>query len=138
MERHPRQVKKKKKPGALADYKRLLRPLAPQPRRSPLRGILDIMRLQQRSSTVCWPSTLVALSGATAGGGVSKFLEIDMFKEVYVWPGDELTEQLHSTMMEKGQTVLEEVASQLPLETLIEEVFPPENAGFQIMTDTLD
>ncbi|TQE14288.1 hypothetical protein C1H46_000207 [Malus baccata] len=41
-------------------------------------------------------------------------------------------------MMETGQTVMEEVASQLPLETLIEKVFPPEDAGFQIMTDTLD
>ncbi|KAB2625652.1 hypothetical protein D8674_017312 [Pyrus ussuriensis x Pyrus communis] len=58
----------------------------------------------------------------------SKFPEIDMFKEVYVRPGDELTEQLHSTMVEKGQTVLEEMASRLPLETPIEEVFPPEDA----------
>ncbi|TQD90707.1 hypothetical protein C1H46_023760 [Malus baccata] len=40
-------------------------------------------------------------------------------------------------MVEKGQTILEEVASQLPLETPIEEVFPPEDAGFQ-MIDTLD
>ncbi|KAM1116139.1 hypothetical protein ACFX1X_006811 [Malus domestica] len=41
-------------------------------------------------------------------------------------------------MVEKGQTVLEEVVSQLPLETPIEEVFPLEDAGFQIMIDTLD
>ncbi|TQD95158.1 hypothetical protein C1H46_019245 [Malus baccata] len=68
----------------------------------------------------------------------SKFMEIDIFKEVYVRPRDELMEQLHSTMVEKGQTVLEEVASQLPLETPIEEVFPSEDAGFQIMIDTLD
>ncbi|KAB2608682.1 hypothetical protein D8674_011850 [Pyrus ussuriensis x Pyrus communis] len=59
-----------------------------------------------------------------------KFPEIDMFKEVYIWFGDELTEQLH--------TVLEEVASHLPLETPIKEVFPPEDAGFQIMTNSLD
>ncbi|KAB2597352.1 hypothetical protein D8674_000272 [Pyrus ussuriensis x Pyrus communis] len=51
-----------------------------------------------------------------------KFPKIEMFKKVYVRPGDELTEQLHSTMVDKGQTVLEEVASQLP----------------PIMMDTLD
>ncbi|KAB2620244.1 hypothetical protein D8674_037905 [Pyrus ussuriensis x Pyrus communis] len=51
----------------------------------------------------------------------SKFPEIDMFKEVYVWPGDELTEQPHSTMVEKGQTVLEEMVSQFPPKTPIEE-----------------
>ncbi|TQD74811.1 hypothetical protein C1H46_039648 [Malus baccata] len=62
--------------------------------------------------------------------GVSKFPEIDMFKEVYDRPRDELTELLHSTMVEKGQTVLDEVASQLPLETPIEEVFPLEDADF--------
>ncbi|TQD73322.1 hypothetical protein C1H46_041143 [Malus baccata] len=60
----------------------------------------------------------------------SEFFEIDMFKEVYVRPKDELTEQLHSTMVEKDQTVLDEVASQLPPETPIEEVFPPEDADF--------
>ncbi|TQD79837.1 hypothetical protein C1H46_034617 [Malus baccata] len=43
-----------------------------------------------------------------------------------------------STMVEKGQIVLEEVASQLPLETPIEEVSPLEDVGFHIMTDTLD
>ncbi|TQD74501.1 hypothetical protein C1H46_039956 [Malus baccata] len=43
--------------GALADYKKLLKPLAPRPKRSPLRGILNIMRLQQRSSTMRWPPT---------------------------------------------------------------------------------
>ncbi|KAB2602689.1 hypothetical protein D8674_004735 [Pyrus ussuriensis x Pyrus communis] len=42
------------------------------------------------------------------------------------------------TIMEKGHTVLEEVASQLPVETPIKEVFPSEDAGFQIMMDTLD
>ncbi|XP_048430768.1 polyphenol oxidase II, chloroplastic-like [Pyrus x bretschneideri] len=59
-------------------------------------------------------------------------------KEVYVRSRNELAEQLHSTMVEKGQTILEEVASQLSPKTPIEEVFPPEDAGFQIMTDTLD
>ncbi|KAB2622497.1 hypothetical protein D8674_024679 [Pyrus ussuriensis x Pyrus communis] len=67
-----------------------------------------------------------------------KFPEIDMFKEVYVQLGDELTEQFHSTMVEKGQIVLEEVASQLPPETSIEEVFPLEDVGFQIVMATLD
>ena len=41
-------------------------------------------------------------------------------------------------MVEKGQIILEEVASQLLVETLIAEVFPPKDAVFQIMTDTLD
>ncbi|TQE14029.1 hypothetical protein C1H46_000323 [Malus baccata] len=50
--------------------------------------------------------------------------KIDMFKEVYIRRGNELAEQLHSTMVEKGQIVLEEVASQLPLKTLIKKVFP--------------
>ncbi|KAB2625734.1 hypothetical protein D8674_017394 [Pyrus ussuriensis x Pyrus communis] len=67
-----------------------------------------------------------------------KFPEIDMFNEVYVRPANKLTEHLYSTMVEKGQTVLEEVASQLTPETPIDEVFPSEDAGFQIMTDTLD
>ncbi|KAB2603132.1 hypothetical protein D8674_004137 [Pyrus ussuriensis x Pyrus communis] len=56
--------------------------------------------------------------------------EIDMFKEMYIQAKDELTEQLHSTMVEKGQIVLEEVASQVPLETSIEEVFLSEDASF--------
>ncbi|KAB2629627.1 hypothetical protein D8674_034422 [Pyrus ussuriensis x Pyrus communis] len=51
----------------------------------------------------------------------SKFPKIDIFKKVYVRPRDELTQQLH-----------------LPLETPMEEVFSPEDAWFQIMTDTLD
>ncbi|TQD75893.1 hypothetical protein C1H46_038574 [Malus baccata] len=55
-----------KKPRALAGYKRLLRPLVPRPRRSPLRGILDIVRLQQRSHTLRWPSTLARLSRTIA------------------------------------------------------------------------
>ncbi|KAB2612021.1 hypothetical protein D8674_037911 [Pyrus ussuriensis x Pyrus communis] len=149
---------------------------------SPLHGILDIVWLQQRSSTVHWPATLAhhgklshltsrksffmnywftqwksdhhkhydnydSLEIALAVGCPkelvdrqdewewlcghfqdkkylvrgSKFPEIDMFKEVYVWPGDELTEQPHSTMVEKGQTVLEEMASQFPPKTPIEE-----------------
>ncbi|TQD77417.1 hypothetical protein C1H46_037060 [Malus baccata] len=68
----------------------------------------------------------------------SKFPEIDMFKEVYLRPGNELAKQLHSTRVEKGQTIMKEVASQLPPETSIEEVSPLEEAGFQTMTDTLD
>ncbi|KAB2597476.1 hypothetical protein D8674_000396 [Pyrus ussuriensis x Pyrus communis] len=52
--------------------------------------------------------------------------QIDMFKEVYVRLGNDLAEQLH------------EVASQLPLETLLKDMVPVEGAGFQIMKDTLD
>ncbi|TQD75875.1 hypothetical protein C1H46_038594 [Malus baccata] len=70
------------------------------------------------------------MNGSEGKLGGSKFLEIDMFNEVYVRPGDELVEQLHSIMVEKGQTVFEEVASQLPLKTPIEEVFPLEDAAF--------
>ena len=42
------------------------------------------------------------------------------------------------TMMEKRQSVLQESAFQLPPDTPIEFVDPPEDAGFQILTDTLD
>ncbi|TQE13473.1 hypothetical protein C1H46_001040 [Malus baccata] len=45
----------------------------------------------------------------TLGG--SKFLEIDVFKDVYVRPGDELAEQLHVTMVEISQAILQESAS---------------------------
>ncbi|KAB2629497.1 hypothetical protein D8674_034292 [Pyrus ussuriensis x Pyrus communis] len=82
----------KKKKRAFAVYKRLLRPLAPRPRRSPLRGIFDIVWLQQRSSIVRRPPTLAVLSGTIAPSGGSKFPEIDIFKKVYVRPRDELTE----------------------------------------------
>lgn len=41
-------------------------------------------------------------------------------------------------MVEKSQTVLQEVASQLPLETPLEDVVPAEDAGFQIMKDSLN
>ena len=40
--------------------------------------------------------------------------------------------------MEKRQSVLQESVSQLPPETLIESMDPPEDAGFQILIDTLD
>ncbi|KAB2615055.1 hypothetical protein D8674_021643 [Pyrus ussuriensis x Pyrus communis] len=62
----------------------------------------------------------------------SKFPEIDMFKDVYVRPGNETAEQFYST------AVLQEAASQLPPETSIEEVMVPEDVGFQIMTEVLD
>ncbi|KAM2527936.1 hypothetical protein TB1_025135 [Malus domestica] len=68
----------------------------------------------------------------------SKFPEIDMFKDVYVRPGNETTKQLHVTMEEKSTAVLHEAASQLPPETPIEDVIVPEDAGFQIMTDVLN
>ncbi|CAL9018679.1 unnamed protein product, partial [Prunus brigantina] len=63
---------------------------------------------------------------------------IDVFGDVYVRPGDELAESLHSTMIEKSQSVLRESASQLPPDTPLESVDPPHDAGFQILTETLD
>ncbi|BBG99794.1 Ankyrin repeat family protein [Prunus dulcis] len=68
----------------------------------------------------------------------SKFPEIDVFGDVYVRPGNELAESLHTTMVERSQLVLQESASQLPPETPIESVAPPQDAGFQILTETLD
>ncbi|XP_068334244.1 uncharacterized protein [Pyrus communis] len=68
----------------------------------------------------------------------SKFPAIDMFKDVYVRPGQEITEQFHATMVEKSTSVLQEATSQLPPETPIEDVTIPEDVGFQIMTDVLD
>ena len=41
-------------------------------------------------------------------------------------------------MVEKGQVVVQESASQLPPDTPIESVDPPEDAGFHIVTETLD
>ncbi|CAL9006021.1 unnamed protein product, partial [Prunus brigantina] len=70
--------------------------------------------------------------------GGSKFPEIDVFGDVYVRPGNELAESLHTTMVERSQLVLQESASQLPPETPIESVDPPQDAGFQILTETLD
>ncbi|CAL9016891.1 unnamed protein product, partial [Prunus brigantina] len=52
--------------------------------------------------------------------GGSKFPEIDVFGDVYVRPGNELAESLHTTMVERSQLVLQESASQLPPETSIE------------------
>lgn len=43
-----------------------------------------------------------------------------------------------TTMVERSQLVLQESASQLPPETPIESVAPPQDAGFQILTETLD
>ncbi|BBH07246.1 hypothetical protein Prudu_019124 [Prunus dulcis] len=71
-------------------------------------------------------------------GEGSKFPEIDVFGDVYVRPGNELAESLHTTMVERSQLVLQESASQLPPETPIESVAPPQDAGFQILTETLD
>ncbi|CAL8175680.1 unnamed protein product [Prunus armeniaca] len=70
--------------------------------------------------------------------GGSKFPEIDVFGDVYVRPGNELAESLHTTMVERSQLVLQESASQLPPENPIESVDPPHDAGFQILTQTLD
>ncbi|BBG99405.1 hypothetical protein Prudu_009087 [Prunus dulcis] len=55
----------------------------------------------------------------------SKFPKIDVFGDIYIRPGNELAKSLH------------ESASQLPPETLIESVDPPQDAGFQILTETL-
>ncbi len=41
-------------------------------------------------------------------------------------------------MVERSQLVLQESASQLPPDTPIESVDPPQDAGFQILTETLD
>ncbi|BBH04784.1 HXXXD-type acyl-transferase family protein [Prunus dulcis] len=71
-------------------------------------------------------------------GEGSKFPEIEVFGDVYVRPGNELAESLHTTMVERSQLVLQESASQLPLETPIESVAPPQDVGFQILTETLD
>ncbi|BBH02203.1 hypothetical protein Prudu_012703 [Prunus dulcis] len=68
----------------------------------------------------------------------SKFPEIDVFGDVYIRPGNELAESLHTTMVERSQLVLQESASQLPPDTPIESVDPPQDAGFQILTETLD
>ncbi|KAB2625833.1 hypothetical protein D8674_018023 [Pyrus ussuriensis x Pyrus communis] len=62
-----------------------------------------------------------------------KFSKIDIFADVYVQPGNELTKSLHHS-----QSVLQESASQLPSDTLIKSVDPPEDAGFHILTETLD
>ncbi|CAL8999897.1 unnamed protein product [Prunus brigantina] len=70
--------------------------------------------------------------------GGFKFPEIDVFGNVYVRPGNELAESLHTTMVERSQLVLQESASQLPPETPIKSVDPPQDAGFQILTEMLD
>ncbi|KAB2626429.1 hypothetical protein D8674_020047 [Pyrus ussuriensis x Pyrus communis] len=62
----------------------------------------------------------------------SKFPEIDVFSDIYVRPRDELAESLHR------QLVLQESASQLPPETSLESVDPPEDVGFQILTETFE
>ncbi|BBN67505.1 Ankyrin repeat family protein, partial [Prunus dulcis] len=72
------------------------------------------------------------------GGRGSKFPKIDVFGDVYVRPGNELAESPHTTMVERSQLVLQEFASQLPPYTPIESVDPPQDAGFQIFTETLD
>ncbi|CAL2228417.1 unnamed protein product [Prunus armeniaca] len=70
--------------------------------------------------------------------GGSKFPEIDVFGDVYVQPGNELAESLHTTMVERSQLVLQESASQLPPDTPLESMDPPQDAGFQILMETLD
>ncbi|BBG99356.1 hypothetical protein Prudu_009019 [Prunus dulcis] len=69
----------------------------------------------------------------------SKFPEIDVFGDVYVRPGNELAESLHVNDDGGEEPVGSSgVRSQLPPETPIESVAPPQDAGFQILTETLD
>ncbi|BBH05388.1 hypothetical protein Prudu_016757 [Prunus dulcis] len=70
--------------------------------------------------------------------GGSKFPKIDVFGDVYVRPGNELGESFHTTMVERSQLVFQESRSQLPPDTPIESVDPPQDAGFQILTEMLD
>ncbi|KAB2608292.1 hypothetical protein D8674_011460 [Pyrus ussuriensis x Pyrus communis] len=57
---------------------------------------------------------------------------INVFADIYVRPRNELTKSLHVTMVEKSQSVLQESTFQLPSDTPIESVDPPEDAGFHI------
>nr|XP_028953385.1 uncharacterized protein LOC114822669 [Malus domestica] len=68
----------------------------------------------------------------------SKFPEIDVFADVFVQPGNELTKSLHATMVEKRHVMLQESASHLPSDMPIESVDPLEDAGFHIVIETLD
>ncbi|BBN68947.1 hypothetical protein Prudu_658S000100 [Prunus dulcis] len=72
--------------------------------------------------------------------GGSKFPEIDVFGDVYVRPGNELAESLHFKDDDGGEEPVGSsgVRSQLPPDTPIESVDPPQDAGFQILTETLD
>ncbi|XP_050133251.1 uncharacterized protein LOC126609365 [Malus sylvestris] len=68
----------------------------------------------------------------------SKFLEIDVFADICVLPRDELTKSLHGTVVEKGQSVVQESTSQLPPDTPIESMDPFKDTGFHILTEMLD
>ncbi|CAL2248336.1 unnamed protein product [Prunus armeniaca] len=70
--------------------------------------------------------------------GGSKFQGIDVFGDVYVRASNELAESLHAMMLERSQMVLHESASQLPPDTPLGSVDPPQDAGFQTLTETLD
>ncbi|BBN69320.1 hypothetical protein Prudu_882S000100 [Prunus dulcis] len=77
------------------------------------------------------------VDGCTATGGVQVPRDRRLWC-VYVRPGNELAESLHTTMVERSQLVLQESASQLPPETPIESMAPLQDAGFQTLTETLD
>ncbi|CAL2255580.1 unnamed protein product [Prunus armeniaca] len=64
--------------------------------------------------------------------------QINVFPDIYVQLGNELAESFHTTMVEKSQLVLQESASQLPPDTRLESVDPPQDARFQILIETLD
>nr|XP_028954355.1 uncharacterized protein LOC103410663 [Malus domestica] len=70
--------------------------------------------------------------------GGSKFPEINTFEEVYVRPGNEISEHLHALMVEKHAAVVQEATSQFPPNTPIEDVTVPEDVGFQIVTDVME
>ncbi|BBH09429.1 Ankyrin repeat family protein [Prunus dulcis] len=67
----------------------------------------------------------------------SKFPEIDVFGDVLFDPGMSWPSPFIRRCGEEP-VVLQESASQLPPETPIESVAPPQDAGFHILTETLD
>ncbi|BBG99236.1 hypothetical protein Prudu_008856 [Prunus dulcis] len=61
------------------------------------------------------------------------------FRRPLLWPFSyRMDVRRQTTMVERSQLVLQESASQLPPDTPIEYVDPPQDAGFQILTETLD
>ncbi|KAB2629611.1 hypothetical protein D8674_034406 [Pyrus ussuriensis x Pyrus communis] len=87
-----------------------------------------------------WKMVLEELKKSMIGelSGVQNSRRSIVFVDVYVRPGEEPAESLHAMMMEKRQSVLQESVSQLPPNTPIKSMDPPEDAGFQILTNTLD
>ncbi|KAB2625978.1 hypothetical protein D8674_017638 [Pyrus ussuriensis x Pyrus communis] len=65
----------------------------------------------------------------------SKFPEIYMFKEVYAWSGDELTDP---PWCRRARPFWRRWLPSFPKRPRSKRCYPPEDARFQIMTDTLD